>query len=145
MMDTGHRATVDGSRLQAWAPSRDECLAEAASALVEAFADTTSATATAEAQVWIEPADDDDQLARLLGEIIRRVTADAVLPVDVEVTEPQGGGLDVRLWMAPLRDARLTGRLPGRVSLPEVSLRRRAGHWLATFTVTAQEAPAPPG
>ena len=134
-MGAGHRSVPHTARFEAWAPNRDQCLAEAVLALIEGFADTTVATVTAETQIWIEPTDDDDQLAQLLDEIIHRLAADAVLPVDIEVTEPQGGGLDVRLAVARLRDVHLTGSLPKGVLLSEVSMRRVGGQWLATFTV----------
>ena len=136
MIGAGHRAVPHTARFEAWAPNRDQCLAEAVLALIEGFADTTFATVTAETQIWIEPTDDDDQLARLLDEIIRRLGADAVLPVNVEVTEPQGGGLDVRLAVAPLPDVQLTGSPPKGVLLSEVSMRRVGGQWFATFAVT---------
>lgn len=134
-MGAGHRSVPHTARFEAWAPNRDQCLAEAVLALVEGFADTTFATVTAETQIWIEPTDDDDQLARLLDEIIHRLDSDAVLPVDVEITEPQGGCLDVRLAVAPLRDIHLTGPLPKGILLSEVSMRRVGGQWFATFAV----------
>lgn len=134
-MSAGHRRVPHSARFEAWAPYRDECLAEAVLALIEGFADTTHAAAIAETQIWIEPADDDDQLARLLGEIINRLHEDSVLPVDLEISEPQDGGLDVRLAVASVCEARLTGPLPRAVLLPEVSLRLMGGQWHATFAV----------
>ena len=76
MADVGHRLVPHTARFEAWAPSRDQCLAEAVLALIEGSADTSHATATAETQIWIDSADDDDQLARLLGE---RFDPEAVL------------------------------------------------------------------
>ena len=69
MIGAGHRAVPHTARFEAWAPNRDQCLAEAVLALVEGFADTTQASVTGETQIWIDPADDDDQLARLLGQL----------------------------------------------------------------------------
>lgn len=135
MMGAGHRSVPRTTRFEAWAPNRDQCLAEAVLAMIEGFADTTLATGIAETQIWIEPADDDDQLARLLDEVIHRLHADSVLPIDLEVSEPQGGGLDVRLVVAPLRDVHLTGPLPEGILLPEVSMRRLGGRWHATFAM----------
>lgn len=137
MNSAGHRSVPHAARFEAWAPNRDQCLVEAVLALIEGFADTTSATATAETQIWIEPADDDDQLARLLAEIIHRLHADSVLPVDIEISEPQGGGLDVRLAVAPLRDVQLTGPLPKGVLPSGVSMRRMGGQWHVTFATAA--------
>ena len=135
MISAGHRSVPHTTCFEAWAPNRDQCLAEAVLALIEGFADTTHAAVIAETQIWIEPADDDDQLARLLGEIINRLHADCVLPVDLEFSEPQDDGLDVRLAVVSLRDAHLTGPLPKEVLLSEVSLRRMGGQWHATFAV----------
>jgi protein archease len=103
-MGAGHRSVPHTTRFEAWAPNRDQCLAEAVLAMIEGFADTTLAMGIAETQIWIEPTDDDDQLARLLDEIIHRLHTASVLPIDLEVSEPQGGGLDVRLTVAPLHN-----------------------------------------
>ena len=135
MIGAGHRAVPHTARFEAWAPNRDQCLAEAVLALVEGFADTTQASVTGETQIWVGPADDDDQLARLLAEIIRRLHTDSVLPVDLEISEPQNDGLDVRLAVVSLSRIRLTGPLPGEILLPEVSMRRLGGLWHATFAV----------
>lgn len=135
MTGTGHRLAPHTARFEAWAPNRDQCLAEAALALIESFADATDATVSAETQIWIDPADDDDQLARLLSEIIHRLHTDSVLPVDLEISEPQDDGLDVRLGVVSLRHVRLTGPLPKGVLLPEVSMRRMGGLWHATFAI----------
>ena len=135
VIGAGHRSVPHTSRFEAWAPNRDECLAEAVLALIEGFADTTRAGVTGEMQIWIEAADDDDQLARLLGEIIHRLHTDSVLPVDLEISEPQSGGLDVRLAVVPLCDVRLTGPVPEEILLAEVSMRRLGGLWHASFAV----------
>ncbi len=135
MSGAGHRSVPHTARFEAWAPNRDQCLAEAVLALIEGFADTTHATASAETQIWIDPADDDDQLARLLSEIIHRLHTDSVLPVDLEISEPQNDGLDVRLAAVSLHDVRLTGPLPKEILLPQVSMRRTGGLWHATFAV----------
>lgn len=95
VIGTGHRLVPHTARFEAWAPNRDQCLAEAVLALIEGFAGTTHAAATAETHIWIDPADDDDQLARLLGEIIHRLHTDSVLPLDLEISEPRNDGLDV--------------------------------------------------
>lgn len=135
MIGAGHRAVPHTARYEAWAPNRDQCLAEAVLALVEGFADTTQASVTGETQIWIDPADDDDQLAHLLAEIIRRLHTDSALPVDLEISEPQNDGLDVRLAVVSLSGIRLTGPLPEEIPLPEVSMRRLGGLWHATFAV----------
>ena len=135
VISAGHRQVPHSARFEAWAPNRDQCLAEAVLALAGGFADTTQARVTGETQVWIDPADDDDLLARLLAEVIRRLHTDAVLPVDLEISEPQNDGLDVRLTVVSLGDVRLTGPLPQEILLPEVSMRRLGGRWHATFAV----------
>jgi SHS2 domain-containing protein len=135
VIGAGHRVVPHTTRCEAWAPHRDQCLVEAVLALVEGFADVTNAAIVGESQIWIERADDDDQLARLRGEIINRLDADSVVPVDLEFSEPQENGLDVRQEVASLCSVHLTGPLPKEVVLSEVSLRRMGGQWHATFAV----------
>jgi hypothetical protein len=113
----GHRRVPRTTRYEVWAPSRDQCLAEAALALIGSFADITRAAITGQAQIWIEPAGDDGQLAGLLDEIIRLLHVESVLPVGLEISEPQNDGLDVRLVVTALRDVRLTGPLAREVPL----------------------------
>jgi SHS2 domain-containing protein len=134
-MGAGHRVVPRTTRYEAWAPSRGQCFAEAALALIESFADITRAPVTGQAQVWIRPTDDDDQLAGLLDEIIRLLRVESLLPVDLEISEPQDDGLDVRLALTALRDVRLTGPLPREIPLSGVSMRRAGGRWHASFAL----------
>ncbi len=58
-----------------------------------------------------------------------------MLPVDLEISEPQNDGLDVRLAVVSLSRVRLTDPFPEEILLPEVSMRRLGGRWHATFAV----------
>jgi SHS2 domain-containing protein len=121
------------------APTQPECLAEAVRALVAFCASATAAAGhpdrgTSEVTIVMPEADEADLLAGLLEQVLQRILGVGSVPVDVEVTEPQKGGLDVRLVVAPLQIP--AARHPTRVCVSEPSLRPEFGRWRATFVVT---------
>jgi SHS2 domain-containing protein len=142
-VSTGHRIlphTADLA-LEAWAPARGECIAEAVRALVESFADVRAAIPRQTIAFTAVEATDEDLLVRVLDEVIYQLDAAGLVPVNVSVDEPADGGqgraarADVRFAAAPGSDAEPTGPVPKAVSLHELRFARDGTLWRCHVTV----------
>jgi SHS2 domain-containing protein len=126
-----HTADV---RIEAWAPTREACVAEAVTALVETFVDTAGAGPGAEREFRIPAGDDEDLLVGVLDEMIFRMDTEGELPLTTEVADDDTGGLVVR-WRTTDTDAvELTGAVPKAVSLHELRFAGDADGWSCAIT-----------
>jgi SHS2 domain-containing protein len=135
-MSAGHRMlphTADLA-LEAWAPARAECIAEAVQALVESFADVRAAIPDQTVTCSYQEAADQDLLVSVLNDVIYQAEVHGRVPVDISVTE-SAGTVDVRFAAAPLAGADITGPLPKAVTLHELSFARTDGQWRCHVTV----------
>jgi SHS2 domain-containing protein len=115
--DLGHRTvphTAD-RRVEAWAPSRQECLAEALRGLIDSFADVTSTPLERTTERPVLAASDADVLAAAAEEIIYMLDAEGQIPVDVQV-RPVTGGIVLVLALAAADAVEITGAVPKAVS-----------------------------
>ncbi|RQW92061.1 archease [Micromonospora globispora] len=135
--DRGHRMiphTAD-VRIEAWAPDREGCVAEAVAAMVESFADASGATADSETEHRVPPGEDPDLLVGVLDEVIFRLETEAALPLETKVRAADDGGLLVR-WRTTDTDAvELVGAVPKAVSLHELRFGRDEGGWSCAVTL----------
>lgn len=137
MGDRGHRAVPHTAdlRLEAWAPSRQECLAEALRGLVESFADVTDAPVQRRTERTVLAATDADMLAMAGEEIIYVLDADGQIPVKLQV-RPTTGGVVLVLELAAADSVEITGAVPKAISLHGLACQPdRAGRWSASMTV----------
>ena len=146
MTGTGHRTVPHTAdlRIEAWAPDREECLAEAVRALVDSFADVAGARPRRFADVRIAAGADPDLLVAILDEVIYRIDAQDEIPVEVAVraehaevagAEP-GETVRLSLGLAGLEDVGITGAAPKAVSLSELRCAaEESGRWLASATI----------
>ncbi|WP_019872258.1 archease [Salinispora oceanensis] len=127
-----HTADV---RIEAWAPTRAECVAEAVTALVDTFVDPGPAQPTAE-RVYHAPADEDaDLLVNILEEVIFRMETRGELPLRTEIRDEGAGGLHVR-WQTTDADAvELIGAVPKAISLHELRFGPEGPRWSCALTV----------
>lgn len=134
--ESGHRAVAqeDDVRIEAWAASREHCLAEAVAAMVECFADVSGVRPTGVGRIRLGEASDDDLLAALLDEVLYRLEEYGQVPVDVEADAAEGG-LDVRLAVAGLSDVRLTGAAPTSVTWEDLRIGPGPCGWSCAVTV----------
>lgn len=135
-MNRGHRLlphTAD-VRFEAWAPTRDECLAEAAAALVAGFADVTGVAARTTRTARLPGTTDEDVLLALLDEIVYLLDTEDAVPLRAEVTGAPGDA-SVRLDLAPLERVEVTGAAPKAVSLHGLRFERVADGWCCAATV----------
>jgi SHS2 domain-containing protein len=121
--------------VQAWAPTRAACLAEAVRGLVAVFADTAGVVGSRSVAFTLGPAGDEELLVRLLEEVIYLVEVDGVVPVDVRVELTPDGGLRGRLDVAPLEAAIVIGPAPKAVAWHELSFAPERTGWRCRVTV----------
>lgn len=133
----GHRSVPHTAdlRVEAWGPTRERCLAEAVSGLVESFADTTGVRALRTVTVDVPPGPDADMLVTVLDEVIYRLDAHHELVVDAEFAEASGGGLAARLAVGDAAEAPGVGAVPKAVSLHDLRFGRDQGRWSCAVTI----------
>lgn len=119
-----HTADV---RIEAWAPDREGCVAEAVTAMVDTFVDPSGATPEADVEFHVPPGDDPDLLVGVLDEVIFRMETEGELPLTTEARSADDGGLLVRWSMTGTDAVELVGAVPKAVSLHEFALRPRRG------------------
>ncbi len=134
----GHRTVPHTAdlRIEAWAGTREECLAEALRGLVGSFA----AVAGHQPDRWdscgLAARSDEDLLAALVQEVIYRLDADGEIPASVAVRPAAGGGVVVSFGLVPAAGAEITGAVPKGASLNELRCAPdAAGWWSCAVTV----------
>jgi SHS2 domain-containing protein len=134
----GHRSvphTAD-TRIEAWAPTRDGCIAEAVTGLVASFADTSSIDAggarpVRTAVVDLTVGSDADALVEALDEVVYLLDTQGAVPVEADVAP----GPRLRLHLVPVTDVVITGAAPKAVTLHELRLDRVDGGWFCAVTI----------
>ncbi|MFI7519619.1 archease [Micromonospora globbae] len=135
--ERGHRCVPHTAdvRIEAWAPTREDCVAEAVTALVETFTDTAGARPGAEREFAAPAGDDADLLVSVLDEVIFRMDTADELPLTTEVTDDGSGGLRVRWRVTGTADVELVGAVPKAVSLHELRFGPDTGGWSCAVTL----------
>lgn len=137
-MQAGHRSvphTAD-TRIEAWAATREVCVAELVAAMVETFADVRTARRTGTATFEITNDSDEQALVEVLGEIIFLMdTADAI-PVRASVVAAEREGYTVSLDVTGIDQVELVGAVPKAVSLHDLRFEERPdGGWSCGVTL----------
>jgi SHS2 domain-containing protein len=142
----GHRSlphTAD-LRIEAWGPTREECLAEAVMGLVDSFADVGGLAESAGNGVvrcHLTGETDADLAAQALEEVIYHLDTGGLIPVRATAHPGADGGIDLILVMADAGTVDIIGAGPKAVSLsglrlaPVTSGLGTAGGWRGTITV----------
>jgi SHS2 domain-containing protein len=132
----GHRSvphTAD-TRIEAWGPTRETCLAEAVAGLVASFVDTAGARPVRTTTVGLTANSDADALVEVLDEVIYLLDTQGAVPIGTEVVRgPDGPG--VQLHLTPVADVRSTGAVPKAVTLHELRFGRTDGGWSCAVTI----------
>jgi SHS2 domain-containing protein len=135
-MSAGHRAlphTAD-IRIEAWAPTREACVAEAVAGLAEAFVSVPDGVTVTPLPVMLPADTDEDALVAVLDEVIYLVETSDVVPVRADVGAVTGG-VRVRFGTVPLDRVELVGAVPKAVTLHGLRLTEEAGGWTCTVVV----------
>jgi SHS2 domain-containing protein len=127
-------------RIEAWAATREECVAEAVRALVESFADIRPARWHRVREHLVErhltAGTDADLVAAAIEEVIYGLDADGEIPVAASARRAGDGGIDLALHVTSLDEVEITGATPKAASLsglrcgPEPS-----GRWSCAVTI----------
>ncbi|GAA2890696.1 archease [Streptosporangium fragile] len=134
--DAGHRAlphTAD-TRIQAWAPTTGECIAQAVLGMAESFLDLSGAAATGEYDLRVEPGEPQDQLVAVLDEVVYLMDTTGRIPIGVAAVQDQDR-LSLQLTMADLTAVPQTGAVPKAVALHQLTFEHHAGRWTCTVTL----------
>ncbi|MGE5720493.1 MAG: archease [Nocardioidaceae bacterium] len=135
-IETGHRAVPHTAdlRVEAWAPTREDCIAQAVLGTVESFLDTSAAHPERTRRCRLSAHSDEDLLVAVLDEVIFLLDTGAEAPVDVEL-EPVDGSVDVRFAMVDVGGLSQVGAVPKAVSLHELCLARGPSGWHCSVTL----------
>jgi SHS2 domain-containing protein len=134
--ERGHRAVPHTAdiRIEAWAPTREACIAEAVLGTVETFLDVTSVHPTTSRSCQVDDESDEDLLVAVLNEVIYLLDTTNEVPVDVEV-DAVNGGVDVRFAMVDAASLPQVGAVPKAVSLYDLRLAPGALGWSCSVTL----------
>ncbi|MGH3328974.1 MAG: archease [Streptomycetales bacterium] len=135
----GHRQVPHTAdvRIEAWAPTRQECLAEAVVGFVESFVDLSeSPPERADRTRCIDLGEeaDEDVLVAVLNEVIYLMETVGEIPVSADA---ERAGAHVRVWLhvVPVDWVEVTGAVPKAVSLHELSFAPDARGWACQVTI----------
>jgi phage shock protein A len=134
----GHRSVPHTAdlRVEAWAPTREECLAEAARGLVDSFAVVAAVRPRRTAERRFIAGSDEDLLVAIIDEVIYRLDADAEIPVTVAVRPAPDGGVVLSMQLADAGEAEITGAAPKAASLHDLRCAPGpAGRWSCGITI----------
>ncbi|GAA0679359.1 archease [Kitasatospora atroaurantiaca] len=136
---SGHRSVPHTADLtiEAWAPTREECVAEAVRGMVGSFAEFAPSpeepvTTTRECALTAETGE--QLLVAVLEEVVYRMEAMGELPIEVVVTPTVGGAL-VRFTMVESTTAEQVGAVPKAVSLHGLRLVPGPHGWVCGVTL----------
>ncbi len=132
----GHRLAPHTAdlRLEAWAPTREQCLTEAVAALVDSFLDRPIPQPD-HAVEWDLPADRaENLLVRLLEEVIYQIDVFGRVPIATRISATPHG-LHVRFDTADLETAVPAGPVPKAVALHELWFTPDPGGWRCAVTI----------
>ncbi len=134
----GHRTVPHTAdlRIEAWAPTREECLAEAVRGLVDSFAPVAGRRPQGRASRHVTARPDADLLVAVIDEVIYRLDANGEIPVWVQARPAADGGIIVFFALVPVAEAEITGAVPKAASLNEVRCAQDgADGWSCAVTV----------
>ena len=134
---TGHRLlphTADVI-IEAWAPTRDECLAEAVVALRDSYAEIVNREVTTRWQFNLAVAPDCELLVSLLEEALYVLDSQTQVPVQAHLEPRPGGGIAGWFDVADAADVLPVGSVPKGIARSALSFAEADGQWRCTVTV----------
>lgn len=126
-----HTADV---RIEAWAPTREACIAEAVRGLVDGFADTSKAPAAGTYEAILVAYTNERLLAAALDEVIYLVDTTGEIPIRVTV-EAIEDGAHLRLATATLMATEIIGAVPKGVSPTGLWMDHTGRGWTCAVTI----------
>jgi SHS2 domain-containing protein len=137
-LTSGHRGVPHPAdlRIEAWAETREECLAEAVRALVSSFAETGPPGRRRVARRHVAGETAADLVAAAIEEVIYGLDTRGEIPVAVAARRAADGGIDLTLHLAGLDQVEITGAVPKAASLSGLRCGRdETGRWSCAVTI----------
>ncbi len=134
----GHRSVPHTAdlRIEAWGPTREDCIAEAVRGLVESFADVGRSGCRRATECHLAAHSDADLLAAAVEEVIYGLDTDGEIPADVEVSRAADGGIDLRLRVVDAAAVEIVGAAPKAASLSGLTCAPDpSGGWSGAVTI----------
>lgn len=133
---SGHRTVPHTAdlRVEAWGPTREDCIAQTVIGAVHSFLDLGSAHPQRTVVSRLSAHSDEDLLADVLDEVIYLLETAGEVPVDVEV-EPVDDEVDVRFAMTDVARLPQVGAVPKAVSLHGLHLATGPTGWHSSVTL----------
>ena len=135
---SGHRGVPHAAdlRIEAWADTREECVAEAVRALVNSFAEPGEQARRRAVQWHVTGETDADLVAAAIEEVIYGLDTSGEIPVAVAACRAADGGIDLTLHLAGLDQVEITGAVPKAASLSGLRCSQdESGRWSCAVTV----------
>ena len=123
-------------RIEAWAATREECVAEAVRALVGSFAETRTQGRRRVAEQHVAGETAADLVAAAIEEVIYGLDTRGEIPVAVAARRAADGGIDLTLHLAGLDQVEITGAVPKAATLSGLRCGRDGtGRWSCAVTI----------
>jgi SHS2 domain-containing protein len=136
--DRGHRSvphTADLS-IEAWEPTREDCIAEAVRGLVESFAHASATDSQRMNERHLNADSDADLVAAAVDEVIYCVDAEGHIPAAVEVSRAADGGIDLTLRTVAASAVQITVAAPKAAAMSGLTCAPDpSGRWSCAVTV----------
>ncbi len=136
--DRRHRKALHPAdlRIEAWGPTREECIAEAARGLVDSFAVVAGRPPHARAERHVTARSDEDLLVAVIDEVIYWLDAGGEIPLSVVVRPASDGGTVMFLVLVRAADAEIIGAVPKAASPRHLRCAPGpGGRWTCSVTV----------
>ena len=133
----GHRAlphTADVI-IEAWAPTREACIAEAVAGLVETFVDISETGETATHVFPVPVPTDPAALVIVLEEALYVLDMNGQVPIATSIATTADGVLEGSFTLARAADGEPTGSVPKGISLSGLVFVDDGARWRCQFTV----------
>ena len=137
MAAQGHRTVPHTAdlRVEAWAESRGECVAQALRGLIASFADISDVQPARVLERLMTAGSDADLLASAADEVIYILDVEGEVPVSAQV-RPAGAGIVLVLALARADVVEITSAVPKAVSFHGLRCEPDAtGRWSASMTI----------
>lgn len=133
----GHRTVPHTADLilEAWAPTVEQCLAEAVAALTDSCADTSNALPTGRHTFRLAAGSDEQTLVAVLEEVLYVLDAHGQVPVTTHLEAMNGSGLSGWFDVISVTETPLIGSAPKGIARSGLSIHPDAGGWRCTATV----------
>ncbi|PEG33467.1 archease [Mycolicibacterium agri] len=121
-------------RIEAWAPTRDDCIKQAVLGAVESFLDISDAGPTHTRVSRLTAASDDDLLVAVLDEAIYLLDTEGEVPVDLTLRDT-GDSVEVAFEMVDAGALPQVGAVPKAVALNDLRLSHDGKQWRCLVTL----------